>query len=365
MSSREASEAVRPGARRRPGWTLPRSAVLGAGGMSLVVQRRALVISALLLVAAVITAVITVATGTYDLDAPGVFEVFLGRGSGQDQFIVLEQRLPRAVAALAVGALLGMAGAVFQSVSRNPLGSPDIIGFTTGASTGGLMIILLMATPSTLTTAVGTVIGGGLTATLVIVLTMRQGVGGERLIIGGIALGAMLSSVNDYLISRADLDAAQAARMWQFGSLNMVTWSVVMPLLVFAVLAIVVAPAAARPLSILEMGDDVATALGVRSNRQRVLLLAYGVALTAAAVAAAGPIGFLALAAPQLARRLSRSPGVALLPSAAMGAAILVVADLAAQRVLSPFQIPVGLVSAALGGLYLMWVLSFATKELR
>lgn len=347
------------------GRPLSRVMVLQLGQTSVMLQRRSLWISLVLMAVAGLVGVLTVATGTYNFESDGVVGVILGGGTGQDRFIILEQRLPRVLAAFAVGALLGMAGAVFQSISRNPLGSPDIIGFTTGASTGGLVIILLTGAPSAFSTALGTVVGGMLTAAVVVLLTLTRGVGGDRLIIGGIAIGAMLSSVNDYLISRADLETAEAAKVWQFGSLNMVTWSVVLPLAAFAGLLFAVAPAAARPMQILEMGDDAAASLGVRVRRERILLLGYGVVLAAVAVAAAGPIGFLALAAPQLARRLTRSPGVTLMASGAMGALILVIADLAAQRLLAPFQIPVGLVSAAVGGVYLMWILSFARREVR
>ncbi|WP_263117755.1 iron chelate uptake ABC transporter family permease subunit [Cellulomonas fimi] len=353
MSAREARGA---GPWRRT------AAVPLPGGRLLALHRRTVLATAVLLAVTLAVAVLTVTTGTYDLDLAGVLRTLTGGGSGTDRFIVLHQRVPRVVAAAAVGTALGLSGAVFQSMSRNPLGSPDIVGFTTGASTGGLVVILLTASPTTFSIAGATVVGGLATAAAVVLLTVRRGVGGERLILAGIAVGAMLSSLNDYLIARATIESAEAAKAWQFGSLNAITWSPVVPLV--AAVA-VLAPATltiGRQLHTLELGDETAVALGTPVRRVRVTALTLGVALAAVAVAAAGPIGFLALAAPQLARRVAGRPGIALGPSAAMGAFLLVAADLGAQRLLSPFQIPVGLVSAALGGVYLLWLLGFSRE---
>jgi len=341
--------------------TRTRSSVLRLPGQGTVVlHRRSVAVTAALLVLAGAVTVVAVSVGNYDLGLRGVIDTIGGGGSATDRFIVLRQRLPRAAAALAVGAALGLSGAIFQSMSRNPLGSPDIIGFTTGASTGGLVAILLTAAPSTLSVTVGTLIGGFATAFAVILITVRRGVGGERLILAGIAVGAMLASVNDYLISRAPLESAEAAKAWQFGSLNAIGWNQVTPLLIATAVLLPAVFGIARPARILELGDDAAAGLGVRVRRQRVMMAGLGVALAATAVATAGPIGFLALAAPQLARKLACTPGIAFAPSIAMGALILASADVLAQRLLSPFQIPVGLVSAALGGVYLMWLLGFS-----
>ena len=329
---------------------------LGAG-RALMIHRRALVVTGLLILAALAVMGIMLVTGAYELSAAGALRVLGGQGSDLDRFIVLGQRLPRAIAAALVGAMLALSGAIFQSLSRNPLGSPDIVGFTTGASTGGLVVILLSAASSTLQIATGTILGGFATAAVVVLVALRRGVGGETLVLAGIALSEMLSATNDYLISRATIQDAEVAKAWQYGSFNAISWGQVRPLLIAAIMLLPQVLWFVRPATMLEMGDDAATSLGVRVGRIRGAMLGYGVVLAAVCVAVSGPIGFLALAAPQLARRLSRSAGVAMVASAAMGALLLSGADFLAQRLLSPFQIPVGLVGAALGGIYLIWLL--------
>ncbi|SMG17575.1 FecCD family ABC transporter permease [Agreia pratensis] len=330
------------------------------GGTALLVHRRSAVVAAALFLVALAVAVVEIATGDYTITPTGALNALVGGGSDLDRFIVVDQRLPRAAAALLVGAALGASGAIFQSVSRNPLGSPDIIGFTTGAATGGLTVILLVGASTATTILVGTLVGGFATAAVVIALALRRGATGDRLVLSGIAVAAMLAATNDYLVSRADIENAEVAKAWQYGSLNAISWPPLLPLAVVLAFALPAALLASRSLRVLELGDDTAAAVGLRVARTRTVALALGVCLAAIAVATAGPIGFLALAAPQLARRVARSPGVTVLASTAMGAALLVSADLLAQRLLSPFQIPVGLVTAAIGGAYLVWMLALA-----
>ncbi len=324
----------------------------------ILLHRRAVAITIVLVLAALTVMMLSILTGTYNISAADALGALLrGAGSELDRFIIIDQRLPRALAAVLVGAMLALSGAIFQSLSRNPLGSPDIVGFTTGASTGGLLAILLVSASSTFQIGAGTILGGFATATFVALITLRRGIGGDNLILAGIALSEMLSAANNYLISRAPLQSAEVAKAWQYGSFNAISWGQVRPLLIAAIMLLPQVLWFVRPATMLEMGDDAATSLGMRVGRIRGAMLGYGVVLAAVCVAVSGPIGFLALAAPQLARRLSRSAGVAMVASAAMGALLLSGADFLAQRLLSPFQIPVGLVSAALGGIYLIWLL--------
>ena len=303
-------------------------------------------------------AVVGLSTGAYALSPGQALDALLGGGDPQARFIVADQRLPRVVAALAVGAALGLSGLVFQSVSRNPLGSPDVIGFSTGAATGGLVAILVAGSSSAASIGLGTVVGGFATAFAVHLMSSRTATTGERLVLVGIAVGAMLASVNDFLITRSDVELAQAAATWRFGTLNAISWPQVAPAL--AVLAVLVPLAflGEPPLRMLEMGDDTARALGLAVDRWRPALLAAGVALAAVGVAAVGPVGFVALAAPHLARRMMPASAGRMLPALVVGALLLSVADLVAGRLLSPFQIPVGLATSALGGLYLLWLLA-------
>ncbi|WP_236792114.1 iron chelate uptake ABC transporter family permease subunit [Amycolatopsis sp. GM8] len=318
---------------------------------------RSIVYSVVTLAAALVIGFAALLTGSYHLSPGAVLDVLAGGGSGTDQFIVVGQRLPRITAALVVGGALGIAGALFQSVSRNPLGSPDIIGFTTGSASGALVSILVAGTGG-LRTGIGAILGGIATAALVYVLAIVRGARGQRLIMAGIAVGAMLASLNDYLLTRADQNQAEVAKLWLFGSLNGITWPAALPLICALPVLLAGTLPLVRPLRLLELGDDKAATVGVRVGRTRFFALLLGVLLTAGAIATAGPIGFLALAAPQLTRRLTRSAGITVLPSALTGAALLCAADLAAQQVLAPFELPVGLVTGALGGIYLMWLLT-------
>lgn len=327
------------------------------GRRAVLVHRRSLLVSCCLAVLCLAVAAATLATGTYTI-APGrVLEILGGGQSGTDAFLVGEQRAPRVVAAALVGAALAGSGGIFQSLSRNPLGSPDLIGFTTGAASGGLVTILLLGTTGGAAVMLGTFVGGLATAGAAVLVNHRSASVGDRLIVGGIALAAMLASVNDYLISRADIQAAEVAKAWQYGSLNVITWP---PVQVLGAVVALLAPAAAgcaHLLRFMELGDDASSGIGVPLSRARTAALVVGVALAAIAVAVAGPIGFIALVAPQVTRRVAGAPGIVLWPTMLMGSLLLLVGDLLAQRLLSPFQIPVGLVTAALGGTYLTWLL--------
>ena len=199
--------------------------------------------------------------------------------------------------------------------------------------------------------------GGMLTALLVYLLAYRRGVQGFRLIIVGIGVAAMLTSLNTWMLLRADLEVAMAAAIWGAGSLNGMTLERLFYAGPILAMLVPLALLMSRPMAQLELGDDAARALGVDAERNRLGLLVLGVALTAAVTATAGPIGFVSLAAPQLARRLTGAAGVSMLPSAAMGALLLAGADYLAQRAFAPTQLPVGIVTVSLGGVYFVWLL--------
>ncbi|WP_459549934.1 FecCD family ABC transporter permease [Nocardia sp. X0981] len=316
---------------------------------------RGIVVSALLLVAAFGVALLALGTGDFAIPPDRVLRALFGHGAGSDDLVIREWRFPRVLMALVLGAALGVSGAILQSVTRNPLGSPDIVGFNSGAYTGALLVLL--AGGGYYATAAGAVIGGLGTALAIFVLAFRQNVKGFRLVIVGIGVGAMLAALNTWLILRADLDEAMSAAAWGVGTLDGLTWAEIAPaLVVLAVLALAVVPAAYR-LPILELGDDAARALGVRVGRARLALTVLSVAFVAVGTAVAGPIAFVALAAPQLGRRLARTPTTALLPAAAMGALLLVACDWISRRLFAPTTVPVGVVTASIGGAYLAYLL--------
>jgi iron complex transport system permease protein len=285
-----------------------------------------------------------------------VLRALAGEGSQAYHLVVVEWRLPRVLLALLLGVALGLAGAIFQAITRNPLGSPDVIGFTTGAYTGVLIVTVYAGTGYYLVAA-GGLAGGLITAIAVYLFAYRRGVQGFRLIIVGIAVSAMLGAANQWFIVKVNLQAALAAAVWEQGTLNGLGWDQVGPVALGVGLLCVALLAYGNRLAILEMGDDAAAALGVRVPAARLAYLVIGVALTAVATAAAGPVSFVALAAPQLAGRLARTPGIALAPSAAMGAFLLVFSDWLAQRLFAPTQLPVGVVTVAVGGIYFIWLL--------
>jgi iron complex transport system permease protein len=317
--------------------------------------RPALVCLALLLVTFA-AGVLTLGTGEFTLSPAEVVQALAGEGTRAARLVVVEWRLPRVLLALIIGVALGLAGAIFQALTRNPLGSPDVIGFSTGAYTGVLVMTVFVGN-GYYQVAAGALAGGLATAVAVYLLAFKRGVQGFRLIIVGIAISAMLASLNQWFIIKVDLQAAFAAMQWGQGSLNGLGWAQVTPVAVtVAVLCLLLGGYGPR-LSMLELGEDAAAALGVRVEAARLAYLFIGVGLVAVATAAAGPISFVALAAPQLVQRLTRTPGIALVPSAVMGACLLMVSDFLAQRAFAPTQLPVGVVTVSVGGIYFVWLL--------
>lgn len=329
----------------------------GPGGTRVLLDTRAVTLCALLAAVLLVAGAVALTRGETDLTPVEVYRALTGRGDAGTVRIVTGWRLPRVVLAVVGGASLALSGAIFQSMTRNPLGSPDIIGFSTGAYTGSLVVTLLLGAGAAWV-GVGAFAGGLATAAVVYVLAFRRGVAGFRLIVVGIAVSAALGAVNSYLLATARLEQAATAAVWGAGSLNGTRWDDVFPVILGAVVLGPVCVLMTRRLTLLELGDDQAQMLGLNVERSRIVLLVLGVGLVALTTAVAGPITFVALAAPQIARRLVAGSGPALLPAALVGAVLLLVSDVLAQRVIAPSQLPVGVVTACLGGLYLVWLLT-------
>ncbi|MFA1543354.1 FecCD family ABC transporter permease [Actinomadura monticuli] len=330
------------------------------GRFSALVERRTAVSSFALAAAALAVAVAALCRGDA-WDPPG--EVLAGlAGHGDAAMIVREWRLPRVAAALVFGAALGIAGSLFQNITRNALGSPDVIGLDAGAYTGVLLAITVFGgTAGGL--AAGSLAGGLAAAAAVYALSLRSGLSGLRLVVIGIAVNAMLTAVNSWIVLRAELDVAIVATGWSAGSLNGLDWDEVrVPFIVVAVLAVLVA-ALSHTMGQAALGDDVAATSGVALGRYRLLIVLAGVGCTATVTSATGPIVFVALAAPQIGRRIAGAAGAPALPAALTGALLLIAADLAAQTLLAPVQLPVGVVTTALGGGYLIWLLIMEVRR--
>ncbi|MET7785960.1 FecCD family ABC transporter permease [Streptomyces sp. NPDC005248] len=331
-------------------------AVRTAGGLSFRVDVRALVVIVVLAAVAAGAGIVLIGSGDYAMTPGEVVSTLFGHGTFQQEFIVTDLRLPRVLVGLLVGAALGVGGAVFQTISRNPLGSPDVLGFGQGATVGALTVIVLFEGGAA-AVAGGAVVGGLVTGIVVYLLAWKRGMHGYRLVLVGIGSAAMLTAAAQYLITKANLVDATRAVVWMTGSLDGRDWAQVWPLLVVCGLLIPLVLGHGRALRMMEMGDDAAYALGVRVERTRLVLMGCAVMLVAVATAAAGPIAFVSLSAPQLARRLTRSPGPNLAPAALMGAALLLVADWIAMDAFGDRQLPVGVVTGVLGGCYLLWLL--------
>lgn len=314
---------------------------------------------ALLLAALVVVAV---SVGEYPLGFGDVLRSLLGLPSPAD-LVVHRLRLPRVVVGVLAGAAFGLAGALFQGCVRNPLASPDLIGVTAGASVGAVAALTLVGT-DVLLAPVFALLGGAAAALVVYLLAYQRGIALHRLVVVGIALGGTgfaagaLSSGTSFLLIKAEVTQAQQATVWLTGSLHGRTYDhALAPLLALAV-ALPLLPLTARLLRSLSLGDEVATGLGVRLHRARAGILALGVLLAAAATAAVGPVGFVALGSPQIARRLLRTSVEPLLASLLVGAVVVTGADLIGRELFAPVELPAGVFTAAVGGPYLLWLLT-------
>lgn len=300
--------------------------------------------------------------GDYELAWADVVTGLFRAGPPDAELVVHELRLPRALVALLVGLALGMGGAVFQAVTRNPLAGPDLIGISAGAGTGAVLAIMLggVTTQSTTYGAVpfGAFFGALATAAVIYLLAFRDGtITGYGFVLVGIAVNGMLAACTRWMLARIDTDQATRATSWLTGSLGGREYTHVRWLCYALIVLVPLLLAMARPYQMLQFDDATASGLGVPIARARIGLLLLGTCLVAVATACAGPIVFVALAAPQIARRLTGTAGLPLLTSGLVGAALVVVADLIARTAFT-VELPVGVVTGAIGAPYLLWLLA-------
>ncbi|GAA2228494.1 iron ABC transporter permease [Herbiconiux moechotypicola] len=325
---------------------------------------RVVIVTLACLVAAVLVGLIGIVVGSSSLTIPDVVVTLFGGGTGSQELVVFELRMPRVLGGLLVGAALGLAGALTQTFARNPLATPDILGVTSGAALGAVAAIVLGggsyavgAGLLSLGLPVVAALGAIGTAVIVYGLAWRGGVDSYRLILIGIGATAALMGVTNYLIARAQITEAQAASQWLVGSLSGISWASVWPVLIALVVLVPVALLQSSRLDLGLLGDEMATGLGMAVQRHKLLVIACAVLLTAAAVSASGPIEFVAFVAPQIALRLAGSGRPPLVASALMGALIVAGGDAFARAVL-PDETPVGIVTAVIGAPYLIWLLT-------
>lgn len=346
------------GVRRDHGYVILRS---DRFGISTRVHARSVAVTSVMAAVALGALLWSLSVGEFPIPLRDVIDSVLGIDTPDTDLIIRKMRMPRGLTALLVGAAFGLSGAIFQRIAQNPLATPDIIGINSGAAAAAVYAIVVLKTGSA--TATYWALGGALiSAAVIYLMAYRRGVSGYRLVLVGIGAAALGNAVVWYLITRADIYLARDAVVWLTGSLNQRTWDHVRPLSVVLAVLIPITAAMARHLRQLEMGDDAARGLGSRVELSRTGLLLCGVALAAVSVAAAGPVAFVALVAPQIARRLVGGRTLALLPSAVCGSVLMILADIAARRLFAPTELPVGIFTAVIGAPFLLYLLARANR---
>lgn len=317
--------------------------------------RPVLLLIVALLAATVLLAVWALTLGDYPIGLLGAARAVVGDGHRADLLVVQTWRLPRVLSALLAGAAFAGSGALLQSLLRNPLASPDVIGINMGATAVAVAFIVL-GVPGLFVTA-GALLGAFAAALLLTLLAWQRGIGTERLVLMGIGLHTALYAVKTFLVVRYPDDLVQSAVLWTVGTLYNRTW---LEVAVAALAMAVLVPAALlllRLLGVLDLGDDLAVGLGLRIRLTRLATLAVAVALAAVGVGLGGPLPFVALAVPFLARLIAGplTPATLLL-ALTMGAALLLAADVFAQHAL-PTALPAGVITASVGAPLFFWLL--------
>jgi iron complex transport system permease protein len=334
---------------------------LRAGPVSLRVAPASVLLGAASWLAAVGVALYAVTVGDYPMPLSTVLAALAGDGTLLTYDVVVRNRLPRALVGLLVGAALGLAGTVLQRIARNPLVSPDVIGIGAGASAGAVVAIVVLGAGSA-TTVTGALIGAALAAAAVYALAAGGGFTGYRMVLVGIGIAALANAAASFLLTRSDRNQAFQAAVWLVGDLGGRSWPDLVPVAVGLGVGAPLVLLLTRHLRLLELGDELAHTLSGGIGAARTTLVGAAVGLTALATAAAGPIAFVALVAPQIVRRVLSARSAGLLPAAGVGALLVAAADLAARRLFSPYELPAGVLTAAVGAPVLLYLLVRANK---
>ncbi|GAA4821168.1 FecCD family ABC transporter permease [Tomitella cavernea] len=333
----------------------PDGFVVRAGGYSVVLARRGSLVVAVMAVCAAALVVASLLTDSAGFGTGELFAGLFGRAGNGVNLLVQQIFLPRVVCALLAGAGLGAAGCLSQTLARNRLATPDMLGVSEGATTA-----MLAVAGASVTGLVGAwwagPVGAAAAGLVVVLLAGGMGRAGYRVLIVGVALTTMLSSVTQLVLATQNINSAGGSFLWTMGSLNGRGYETAVPVAVGLAVLFPLALLMARRLGVLRLDDATAATLGLRPDRTRLAVLAVAVGMAGLAVGVGGPIGFVALAAPVIASRLAGPARVPVLSSAVVGAVLVVAADLAA-RTLAPVEIPAGVVTAVLGGPFLLWVL--------
>lgn len=338
---------------------------VAVGPVSFLVRPRRVIVGALLAVLVVGLFCGSVAVSDYPMSLFDAIRILFGGGTRIENVIVFDAQLPRAWTAALVGAGFGLSGALTQTITRNPLATPDFLGISAGASVGAVVVITIGASwgLGAVGIPVAALIGGFAAAAAMYVLSWRRGgLDPLRLVLVGVALTWALQGIVGYLLTRALVTDATRAQTWLVGSVGGADWSAVKWPAIGVAIGVVAVIAGSRALSVLPLDADSIRGLGVHPSRAAGALLMVAVAVAALCVASAGPVAFVALLAPQIALRLSRTPAPGPLTSALCGAALVLAGDLIC-RTLLPVALPVGVVTAALGGPALIYLMLMTSRR--
>ncbi|MDZ5111396.1 iron ABC transporter permease [Pseudomonas putida] len=327
--------------------------LIRVGRFSLLWDIRALCAGSLLLILVLATMLFCLAGN--GISAGEVLTTLRGHGDPLQQLLLYELRLPRLLAGLLSGAALGAAGCLMQTLARNRLATPGMVGLDNGAT--AFAVASIVAVPTSLAPSALALTGAATAAALTFMLAAGGGARGYRFIVVGLGVGALFGAVTNLMLARADMDAANAAYPWTIGSLNARPSQAVWLLALGLAVGLPMALTMTRALSIMRFSDSVAITLGVRMHTTRTAILALSVTLTGLAVAVAGPLGLVSLLAPEIARYLNKWRGVPVLNAAWSGSLLTLLADWVGRTALAPMEIPVGIVMALVGAPYLLWII--------
>ena len=324
-------------------------------------KTRLLSINILLLALTVCLCGIMLLYGKTNYSLSTVIRVIEGEQIQGATFTIATLRLPRMLCGLLVGLAFGMAGYTFQTMLRNPLASPDIIGISSGSSVAAVFCILVLHMSGS-SVSIAAVISGIIVATLVYVLSKGSGFSGSRLILIGIGIQAMTNALVSFLLVKASQYDASNALRWLSGSLNGMRIEDVPILFIVVVIFGVIILCLTKQLQILELGDEFATTLGIKINLVRIVLILSSVFLIAFATAVTGPIAFVAFLSGPIASRLVGLGASSVLSSGLVGALLVLGADMIGQFVFST-RFPVGVITGILGAPYMLFLLIFINRR--
>lgn len=319
-------------------------------------NRRFILLFVMFIALAVSGALISIMLGSVKISLPEILTALAGEGAGTHGQILMNIRLPRTLVAALVGIDLALSGAILQAIMKNPLADPHIIGISSGAGLMGIIVMLLFPEHSALITPAA-FLGAMGAAMLIYILAWKNGIQPIRIILAGVAVSAFLGAgISALMILYSD--RVHSALMWMVGGLSARSWPHVAMLWPYTLVGGILALLSARQLNILQLGDEMAKSLGLRVELTRLLLTAVAALLAASAVSVVGLLGFVGLVVPHMARLIVGSDHRVLLPaSAILGAAVLMYSDTVARVAFAPVELPVGILMAALGAPFFLFLL--------